>query len=177
MAEIADLEAKLVAIRNGSSEEFRVIYEVLINQVYPYVRYRTRTEDYATDVTQEVFIDLYQALRNFTYRTPAQFYSFVFVIVRRKLAKHYTDQNLKPPMTEFNEAIIAAPREDVETSDMVTRELAKLDDVTREIIILHHWSRCTFSEISAVLNLNESAVRVRHHRALKVLSVSFTNPL
>ena len=176
MADIADLEAKLDAIRNGSSEGFRGVYEGLIDQVYPYVRYRTSTEDQAIDLTQEVFIDLYQALRTFTYHTRAQFYGFVFVIVRRKLAKHYAGENLRQPTTEFDESVIAAPQEDIETSDAVRRALATLDDLTREVVILHHWSRCTFIEIAAVLNLNESAVRVRHHRALKVLSASLNNP-
>lgn len=176
MADIAELEAKLVAIRNGNSEEFRSIYEGLIDQVYPYIRYRTSTEDQALDLTQEVFIDLFQALQTFTYHTQAQFYSFVFVIVRRKLAKHYATQNLKQPTTEFDDASVAAPSEDMETSDAVERALAALDDLTREIIILHHWSRCTFMEIATFLNLNESAVRVRHHRALKLLSASLANP-
>ena len=176
MAEIADLEVTLEAIRNGSSEQFRTIYEGLIDHVYPYVRYRTNTEDQALDLTQEVFIDLYQALRTFTYHTSSQFYSFVFVIVKRKLAKHYANQNLKQPTVEFDESVTAAPTQDNETTDLVHRELAKLDDMTREIIILHHWSRYTFSEIAAVLDLTESAVRVRHHRALKVLSAFLINP-
>ena len=93
MAEIADLEVTLEAIRNGSSEQFRTIYEGLIDQVYPYVRYRTNTEDQALDLTQEVFIDLYRALGTFTYHTRSQFYSFVFVIVKRKLAKHYAERS------------------------------------------------------------------------------------
>jgi RNA polymerase sigma factor (sigma-70 family) len=177
MADIADLEAKLQAIRNGSSEEFRAVYEGLIDQVYPYVRYRTSTEDLALDLTQEVFIDLYQALRTFTYHTRSQFYSFVFVIVKRKLAKHYAEQNLKQPAVAFDESVTAAPAQDIETADLVHRELAKLDDMTREIIILHHWSRYTFSEIAALLSLTESAVRVRHHRALKSLSAFLITPL
>lgn len=177
MAEIADLQAKLQAIRAGSSEDFRAVYDGLIDQVYPYVRYRTRTEDQALDLTQEVFIDLYQALRTFTYHTRAQFYSFVFVIVKRKLAKQYAEQNLKQPTIEFDESVTAAPSQNVEVSDLVHRGLAKLDDMTREIIILHHWSRYTFSEIATVLGLTESAVRVRHHRALKLLSTFLITPL
>lgn len=158
----------------GNAEAFRALYEHLIDKVFAYVRYRTNTEDDAIDLTQEVFVDLYKALPTCTYASKEQFYGFVFTITKRKLAKHYANKHTQAAknMSEFDEERYLASDNDTETTHDVTNALATLDDLTREIIVLHHWSRYTFPEIATLIDMTESAVRVRHHRALKTLSAS-----
>jgi len=157
----------------GDADSCRKLYESLVDKVFAYVRYRTGTEEHAIDVTQDVFIDFFSTLSNFTYQSRAQFYSYVFVITRRKLAKYYADREKRGEKmsSEFNEDTMSdtAPRTEHELQSDVEQALQTLDAETREIIILHHWSRYTFGEIALLMNMTESGVRVRHHRALKGL--------
>lgn len=174
MEHIDDLSQLVKSSADGNAGDFKVLYERLIDKVFAYVRYRINTEDDATDLTQEVFVDLYKALPTFTYVSKEQFYGFVFTITKRKLAKFYSNKHTQASKTtsEFDEERYQNQTDNTTTSQYVAEALQTLDDVTREIIVLHHWSRYTFPEIATLINMTESAVRVRHHRALKTLSAS-----
>ncbi len=159
----------------GNADSCRQLYDVLIDSVYPYVRSRTSTKEQAIDITQDIFIDLFSAIQHFTYSTRGQFYSYLFVIVRRKLAQYYEDAKKRniTSQQEFSENSMSevshCSLQDKEAVDEMQTALSKLNDVAREIVVLHHWSRYTFGEIALLLKMKESAVRVRHHRALKLL--------
>lgn len=171
-----DIKALVTTSAGGDTESCEKLYAHLVDKVYPYVRYRTATDERATDITQDVFIDLFSALSNFTYQTRAQFYAFVFVIAKRKLARHYAEVNVSNggEIMEFSEQTMSETTTDAldDSSDRldVLRALSHLDDTAREIVVLHHWARHTFKEIALLVDMEESAVRVRHHRALKVLA-------
>ena len=178
MTENVDLQTLLANAQANPSVHFKGVYELLVDRVFAYVSYRVSHKETATDLVQEVFIDLHAGLKNFTYESDAQFYSFVFLITKRKLAKQYQAQTKKSSAeVTVDETLLASPPPQTELEDSVTRALETLDEDTREIIILHHWSRYTFSEIASLLTMTESAVRVRHHRALKSLATTLTNQI
>lgn len=171
-----NIQALLTAKDTEYSVRFKAVYELLVDKIFAYVSYRVSDRETATDIVQEVFIDLHAGLQNFTYQSDAQFYSFVFLITKRKLAKHYMSTNNKQESeVAFDESKLTSPPADIEETDSVRRALDTLEEDTREIIILHHWSRYTFPEIASLLKMTESAVRVRHHRALKSLAITLTN--
>ncbi|MFM2381964.1 MAG: hypothetical protein RLZZ76_731 [Candidatus Parcubacteria bacterium] len=158
--------------KKGDGEGSRKLYEHLVDKVFPFVRYRTSTKEEALDTTQDVFIDFFSTLPHFTYQSSAQLYAYVFVITRRKLAKHYSARTKHPDQEVFNEENMSphdAVYEQEMTRQSVLQALETLDELTREIVVLHHWSRHTFGEIALLLKMTESAVRVAHHRALKKL--------
>ncbi len=159
----------------GDTESCKKLYERLADKIFAYVRSRTATHEQAIDITQDVFIDFFSTLSNFTYQSRAQFYSYVFVITRRKLAKLYMDSERRGLKTtaEFDEETMSPSSLDTshETRMDVEEALATLDSDTREIIVLHHWSRYTFGEIALLIGMTESGVRVRHHRALARLGL------
>lgn len=160
----------------GDAESYKKLYEHLVDKVYIYTQYRTATKELAIDITQDVFIDLFTALSNFTYKSSAQFYAFVFVIARRKLAKHYTETNVTGsnknlPFDEETMTELPSNITDNQTINLdIQTALSHLEEKDREIVVLHHWARHTFGEIALLMNMTESAIRVRHHRALKILA-------
>ncbi len=181
--EVDDHNIRVLVTQSGKGDAscFKKLYDHLIDKIYVYVSYRTSTKEQAIDLTQDVFIDLFTALSSFKYQSHAQFYAFVFVITRRKLAKHYTENNVKRSnkTEEFDENSMSDQSPDTLSTQAtqldVKAALELLDAQTREIVVLHHWARHTFGEIAQIMNMAESAVRVRHHRALKVLSTKLDN--
>ncbi len=154
-------------------ESSKKLYELLVDKVFAYVRSRTSTHEEATDVTQDTFIDFFSTLSNFTYQSRAQFYAYVFVITRRKLARHYNNKSKKGTTAVVFDESTMSPHDshkDHELGSDMESALSTLEDSTREIVVLHHWSRYTFGEIATLLDMKESAVRVRHHRALALLA-------
>lgn len=172
-----DIRILIEASAKGDAESFRRLYEHLIDQVYGYLRYRTATEEVATDLAQDVFVGLYQALPSFSYRSRAEFYAYVFQIVRRTLARHYGDKHTEGAKSraDIDGDLLPGMDTDREQSEDVRRALQALEPLTREIVILHHWSGYTFGEIGHMLHLTEAAARVRHHRAMETLRSYFTN--
>jgi RNA polymerase sigma-70 factor (ECF subfamily) len=165
------LEQLLVESARGDTVSFKELYELLSNRVFAYVRTRTPRREDALDITQQIFIALWKALPNFSYRSDAAFYGFLFTIAKRQLIHTYRDgENATVPLER--EEDVPDRDANAELGDTLTRALASLDEISREIIVLHHWSRYTFGEIGEMLKMNESAVRVRHHRACATLKVT-----
>lgn len=182
LMELNDHEINRLVIEGakGDAQSCQKLYEHLVEKVYPYVRYRVARNEQATDVTQDVFIDFFATLKAFTFQTRAQFYAYVFVITRRKLARYYNkaSHKLHNETVEFDETTTPLLEVDGEGSAEnrldVIAALRSLDEQTREIVVLHHWSQYTFGEIAQLLDLKEAAVRVRHHRALQRLATILT---
>lgn len=174
--ESEDIRPLIESSSSGDKDAFKALYEHLSDRVHAYVRYRTSTADAALDCTQDVFVALYSALPSFTYKTREQFYAYVFTITKRTLAKHYADKHVKNAhvTNDVDADSLPATTPDRELADGVNRALSTLDGKSREIVVLHHWSRYTFKEIGSLLGMSESAVRVRHHRAQKQLATILT---
>ncbi len=164
----------IVSCQNDPKRHFQAVYDLLIDQVFSYIRTRSKSQEDATDLTQEVFIDLYQALPQFKYRSDAEFYGFLYLVCKRKLAKYYGKQKDEYlPGDEFLENLPEQrPSHDDEID--INTALKKLEPETREILILHHWQRHTFKEIAEIIGITESAARVKHHRALSILNTLLT---
>jgi len=156
----------------GDAAAFERLYQTLVPKVFPYIEYRLYDRDTARECTQDVFIALYQALPQFRYQSDAQFYKYLFTITKRVLLKQYYNKHAVAAgqRVEIEGDALPAAGQEREMADGVARALATLDEVSRDIIVLHHWSRYTFSEIATLIDMNESAVRVRHHRAQKQLA-------
>ena len=154
----------------GDETAFHALYERLNNTLFKYIVSRTKDRDDATDLLQDVFIDLWKGLQRFSYKSESQFYGFVFKITKRKLSKHYKTNR---KTLELDENTPGQNYEmDVEKIDdvrIMTEAINKLREKNRIVIELRYWSELTFSEIGTILNCKETTVKVRHHRALKTL--------
>jgi RNA polymerase sigma-70 factor, ECF subfamily len=168
MESVKDISEHLRGAALGDTKAFEALYTALVDRVFAYVATRTNSREDAYEVTQDSFVELYRALPKFTYSTDAGFYTYLFTIVKRQLARYY-DAKQKEPRSTIDPDTIAVHREH-ERDEAVAQALKTLDERTREIIELHHWSRFTFGEIASMLGMTESAVRVRHHRALGSLA-------
>lgn len=154
----------------GDHEAFHTLYEHMVDRIFRYVHARVRSSEIATDLTQDIFVALWKALPRFTYHSREQFYAYVFIITKRTLAKQYQEESRAPETVDGDRipdsnAIMPGGSEE----DLLSRALLLLDEKTREIMILHHWSRYTFGEIATLLGMQETAVRVRHHRGIETL--------
>ncbi len=169
-----DMRTLIEKSARGDRESSKALYELLVDKVYAFVRSRTGSDEHATDITQDIFIDFFTTLSRFTYRSDAQLYAYVFLITRRKLATYYKDAKRRGAQTQqvFDEESMSQGHDTIssEHSRDIAHALLSLEETTREIVILHHFSRYTFGEIALLLHKTESAVRVRHHRALAQLA-------
>jgi RNA polymerase sigma-70 factor, ECF subfamily len=167
-----ELAHLVAAAKGGESEAHRQLFDVLEPQMYAFVRYRVPDHETAEDIVQDSLVALFRALDTFVVQSTAQFYQYTYTIVRRQLAHFYNSKHVRATMQRIDseESVWMAPVDDPSTAGDVARALATLDPLTRDVVVLHHWSRYTFGEIALMLGLEEGAVRTRHHRAKAALA-------
>lgn len=174
MESVIDIETAVREASAGNAASFETLYTHLVDRVFSFICARTSTRTEAFDVTQDTFVELYKALRTFTYERDAAFYGFVFTIARRQLAQHYA-KRAKHHTDALTEDLVPSGDVSCELTAAVHQALDSLDDRSREIVVLHHFARYTFAEIATLINMTESAVRVRHHRARARLAETLTH--
>jgi RNA polymerase sigma-70 factor (ECF subfamily) len=161
----------------GDRDAFRAIFDAGNDKLFHYLLGQLHDRDEALDMLQETFIDIWRALPKFRYRSDEEFWGFVFTIARRKVfahrkralrEAHVVDNSTLEILSEERTATIAHYPED---HRVLISALAKLSDTSREILKLRYWSELSFKEIAITIATNESAAKVRHHRAIKELQI------
>lgn len=162
------LQERLERAADGDEQAFREVYELLVDRVFSFIRMRARSRDEAMDIVQDVFLDVWGALSRFRYVSDAHFYSFVFVITKRRLIKHYKT-HVHESLEELEPHVHPKVDADITDPDGVRDVVAKLPEKYRDVVALRYWSGLSFAEIGEYLGITENSAKVRHHRALKEL--------
>ncbi|MDP4143666.1 MAG: sigma-70 family RNA polymerase sigma factor [Bacillota bacterium] len=165
-----DEDIKLVdEVLNGNIDSFNIIvnkYELLIIRfVYNLVRNKEASED----ITQEVFITIYNKL--YMYNKNYKFLNWILQIARNKCIdyirkyKRMYESNIDDEINIRSK--VGIPEESAEfqeTKNNVLRFIKELEEVDRQIITLKYSLEVTFKDISDVLEVNESTVKRRYYR-------------
>jgi RNA polymerase sigma-70 factor, ECF subfamily len=164
------LKDLVISSTTGDERAFHLLYERLNDPLFKYIVSRTKDRDDAIDILQDVFIDIWRALQTFTYISEGQFYGFVFVVTKRKLGRHYKAKRINDEFDENSLEHSYVPNVEKEDDTRVLLEaIENLGEKYRTVVELRYWSGLTFGEIGKLLEEKETTVKVRHHRALKLL--------
>ena len=155
--------------KTGNQEAFHELYGILADRLFGYIRSRVGDGEDATDILQDVIVDLWQALGRFEYRSEGHFYAFVFVITKRRLARHYDGRTNTTSLDDLTPAQHPSVEAELVDPDGMRVHVAKLPEKYRDVMVLRYWSGLGFAEIADMLKTNENTVKVRHHRALEQL--------
>ena len=162
-----NLKTLVEKAQNGETEAFKGIYDLLSDRLFLYAASHTNERDDALDITQDTFIDIWKGLKRFEYSSDEELWGFAFIIMKRKLAKHYRFRKVTVSIEEGH--IEDNYEMDVEDYRSLQKYIKKLSSTYQEVLKLRYWSQFSFSEIALVLDTKESTAKVWHHRALKEL--------
>ncbi|MCP6717990.1 MAG: sigma-70 family RNA polymerase sigma factor [Patescibacteria group bacterium] len=168
-----ELKILVEQAQNGNKDAFKKIFDSLSDRFFAYIFSRTSNRDDALDICQETFIDLWKSLKRFRYKSDQSFNGFIFTIIKRKLYHYYKNKQKIISLDKLDEKQLAQPIEEQNDYEYILQHIDTLTSGNQDIIRLRYWSQMTFNEIAAVLNITESAAKVRHHRALQKLKINF----
>lgn len=159
-----DLKESFKKIRNGDKEAFVLVFNELKKPVFTVVYRIVGDISAAEDITQEVFVKLFVSPPDSSVNNPR---AWVFRIahnlsidaLRKKQSLNIEDIELVADDT-FEQIVT---RLDIESA------INRLTDTERQVISLHLNGGLTFGEISAIMNLSQSAVYRNYRKALKTL--------
>jgi len=166
---------------NGDVESFSLIVEKYRNMTFRYVYARFNNYDEAMDITQDIFIMALEALKNF--RKESKFSTWFYSIMvnycknYRKKSRRYNTVPISGTVDDLEYELQipdgrAGPEENVIMNDsmrIVKNEIYNLPDDYREVLVLRDIEGMSYSDISEMIGIKLSNVKVRIHRGRELL--------
>ena len=166
-------EEQLIAqALQGNRNAFGDLYEFYLDEVYRYIFYRVSSEADAEDLTEQVFLKVWESLH--TFRQKAPFKVWLFRFARNTIIDHYRTNKKDADFTgdvsttasdEQPEDMVRA----LETTARLMRSIAKLSDLQQDVIILRFANGYNAAETAQILDRDVGTIRVLQHRALKTM--------
>jgi RNA polymerase sigma-70 factor (ECF subfamily) len=163
------LDDLVARAKDGSSEAFASIYELLARPVAGYLRSRGVLD--VEDLTSEVFISVFTGMARFEGDAEG-FRSWVFTIAHRRSVDSWRRAARMPATTELDteDGAWARSAEDLAIGRIGdARALALLDTLSpdqRDVLLLRIVGDLTVEQVAVVLDKTSGAVKALQHRGL-----------
>jgi len=153
-------------LRNGSAQAFHLLYQKYNQHVYRFCYRMLNDKALAEDAFQETFIRVYEKRSSFK---GTNFKAWLFTIARNTCLNYL---RVKKVTVEFDEEYITPVNDkhrDTAMKDYIEKVIAELPVDLREAVLLRDYEDYTYREISEILDIDLSLVKVRIHRARLIL--------
>lgn len=161
-----ELQKAFVQIRNGDREMFVQVYREMSKPVYTVALRIVRCRETAEDVTQEIFVRLYDSPPDASVNNLR---AWIFRMARNLAI----DSLRKQHITQSEDSLAEYAGEDevrkTDTRLDVERAMSHLPQTEREIVSLHIHGELSFAEVARIMGLSLPATYRTYRRALNRL--------
>jgi len=176
------LQAAIASAQRGLGEGFQELLEAYGPRLYGYFMRATGNHHDAEDLLGEMYLRLVRRLRDYHHR--GRFEPWLFRIAANMVRDRIRRRRVRPAMADGPEDQDGSPLERLaavngtsadsalvaqETQQQVTRALARLDDKSRQAILLRHFGQLSFREIARMQGCPLGTALARVHRGLRRL--------
>lgn len=176
------IRKRIKQIKKGDQDAFAEIVELFKDKIYQLVYRMIGNSHEAEDIAQEAFIRAYININSFDVNR--KFSTWLYRIatnltidrIRKKKPDYYLDAEVAGTegLTMYSQvaADIALPEEEVETLELqgeIQRQILKLPDKYRSVIVLKYIDELSLIEISEILEIPVGTVKTRIHRGREAL--------
>ena len=163
----------------GDARAFGQLYELYFTPVYRYIYIRVNDKVLTEDLTQTVFMKVYQTIGRFEVRSVSPL-AYFFTVARNTVIDHWKRRreirfsDVESDAEPFAEVAdgsvdIAVAVDRSVTADLLTDALATLSDEQRDMLSLKFLGGLSTKEIATVMGKREDAVRQLQSRGLRAL--------
>ena len=160
------------AARLGNAEAFTILYERYVDRVYRLVSWRLGRTAEAEDVTQQAFVNAWQALGRYR-QTEVPFVAWLLKIAHNACISQLRATRFS---VELNEAVDHSDGHDVadevlldEQRQVVLAALDRLEGEQAQAVWMRYMEDLSYAEIAAQLDKPVENVRLIMHRGLRKL--------
>ncbi|MGD6777410.1 RNA polymerase sigma factor SigW [Sutcliffiella horikoshii] len=176
------IRKRIKQIKKGDQDAFAEIVELFKDKIYQLVYRMIGNSHEAEDIAQEAFIRAYININSFDVNR--KFSTWLYRIatnltidrIRKKKPDYYLDAEVAGTegLTMYSQvaADISLPEEEVETMELqgeIQRQILKLPDKYRSVIVLKYIDELSLIEISEILEIPVGTVKTRIHRGREAL--------
>lgn len=166
------------AARNGDLEAYAALVERHQDKIYNLTAKMVANREDARDLTQEVFVQLYQALPRF--RNESGFGTWAYRVAANKCLDFLRRKRTREKQVVLSpgggDALPADCREGPEEAAIRRDEsrrlkaaIKNLPQTYRIVLVLHHYQQLPYKEIAGILNVPVKTVATRLYRAKLML--------
>jgi len=150
------------------------LYRRHLGEIYRYCLFRIRDEAAAEDLTEEVFLNMLQALPRYTDRG-VPFVAWLYRIARARVVDYQRQRARRPTEALADTLADAAPSPEMQAlAHAESRELqaamARLSDHYQMVLQLRFIEGCDLEETARRMGKTMGATKVLQHRALRKLA-------
>jgi RNA polymerase sigma-70 factor (ECF subfamily) len=173
--------AKIVGLieeaSGGNIKAFGELYSIYLDRIYRYVLYQVGDRMTAEDITEDVFIKAWRAIRSCRGKEKT-FSTWLYRIAHNHLINTRRHRGRLMSIEKNNMVEVMDPKQKVEAK-IEYRELLKtikcLPQNQKQVIILKFIEGLDNREIGRIMSKNEGAIRVSQMRALTTLREKLGN--
>ena len=169
---LSDEDLVEMIVNKNNTLLFGIIYDRYANRVYNKCNGFAVSEAEALDLTQDVFLNLFVKLGSFKGRSKfsswvyALTYNFCVNYVTRNKGRKIKDKSSSIDEQEFN---LSEEADDKELLELQTEKLEKvlelIEPEDKTILLLKYQDDVSIKELSTLMEIGESAVKMRLKRA------------
>lgn len=165
---VGQLDVLAERAAQGDRSAFGEIYELLVDDLYRYVRGQCRDETLAEDLVANVFFKAWRSASSYR-RVSGQYRRWIFTIARNELRNHWRSAQRTVEILDHDlvdDGILVADGADA-AREVVERALHTLTRAQRDVVVLRYFENKSHEEIAGILGKREGAVRALLLRALR----------
>ncbi len=170
-AEGADADGAVVdGAVAGGVQAFASLYDRYVERVYNYIYYRVGNRPDAEDLTQQVFLNAWQAIGRYQ-RTGASFVAWLLTIAHNQvISLHRRSKDVSyleiEPATQERWADPEGEAMAKHDRLAVRGAILKLKPDQQQVITMRYLEDLSYADIAAALGKTEGNIRVIQHRAI-----------
>ncbi|SDN80397.1 RNA polymerase sigma factor SigW [Bacillus sp. OK048] len=176
------IKKRIKQVIKGDQDAFAEIVEIYSNSIYQLGYRMLGNRHEAEDIAQEAFIRAYVNIKSFN--QDLKFSTWLFRIatnlcidrIRKKKPDYYLDAEVSGTegLTMYSQLSSNSPLpetelESLELQDTVQKEILKLPEKYRSVIVLKYIEELSLNEISEILDMPLGTVKTRIHRGREAL--------
>ena len=171
MTESNDLARIVTGCKGGDAQCFAQIVEMFAGRCYGYFYRLTGNNDISDELLSELFVKLVEKIGSYK---GGSFEGWLFKIASNIFhdylrSKQRREKMLESQAAEIESGTIEPKQSDGELTDKLQIQLGRLDEDTRELIVLRFYSQLSFKEIAQKRAEPIGTTLAKTHRALKKL--------
>jgi len=157
-------------VRDADRAAFEALFRRYAPRLLGLFRRSTGRDDVAQDLVQQTFLHIHRARRDFRLGRPLRPWLFAIAMnVRREHFRRASRRKETPLDPVRHGEPSQEPDASTATERVVRRALQQLPEAQREVVLLHYYEGLSMAEVAQAVGASRSAVKVRAHRAYRVL--------
>lgn len=174
-------EEILTLYKQNQEAAFRLLVKEYSKPIYYHVRRMVYDHDDANDITQNVFIKIYQNLNKF--KGDSKLYSWIYRIATNETIT-FLNQKAKKNNVSFEEVSYDLAQnlesdaffEGDKAELKLQKAIAQLPEKQRLVFQMKYFEEMKYEEISEILDTSVGALKASYHHAVKKIEELITKP-